>query len=188
MGSRKRCEARQNYHCTPSPADPRCRSRRLHPHSYTRTPPPVPFTIVDFKPRRHDQNTTMTDHNRLAPPSTSSSASPTIHEEPGVTSPVDIEDTDPNIADKRLNEKTKGLPASDTQAEDDVLVVNWEGPDDPENPKKCVNLPSLICVNLLTSVGATAHLASSAAGVLGENGLRPLSSRPLHLSALFPPP
>ena len=92
----------------------------------------------------------MTDHNRLAPPSTSSSASPTIHEEPGVTSPVDIEDTDPNIADKRLNEKTKGLPASDTQAEDDVLVVNWEGPDDPENPKKCVSLLSFICVNLLT--------------------------------------
>ncbi|TBU32694.1 MFS polyamine transporter [Dichomitus squalens] len=75
----------------------------------------------------------MTDQHRLATPSTS--ASPTIHEEPGVASPVDIEDTDPNVADKPQNEKTRVAPPSEDASEDDVLIVNWEGPDDPENPK-----------------------------------------------------
>ena len=72
----------------------------------------------------------MTDTKRLPTSSASSSATPTIHDESGVARPVDSD-----MPDKQKSEKTTTVPASQTD-DDGTLVVNWEGPDDPENPKK----------------------------------------------------
>lgn len=39
------------------------------------------------------------------------------------------------------------------KGDEDVLIVDWDGPDDPANPKKCVTLqPNLICRKLIVVV------------------------------------
>lgn len=35
-------------------------------------------------------------------------------------------------------------PSTESEDEDKIIVVDWEGPDDPENPKKCVLLPNIV--------------------------------------------
>lgn len=45
------------------------------------------------------------------------------------------EQIEDELADSTKNEKTGDVVTS-TDAENDTLIVDWEGPDDPENPKK----------------------------------------------------
>ncbi|RDX43808.1 MFS polyamine transporter [Lentinus brumalis] len=66
------------------------------------------------------------------------SATPTVHDEPGISSPVDISGNQPGSdVEKSRNEKAaKATQDNDSRSTDDgVLVVDWEGPDDPQNPK-----------------------------------------------------
>lgn len=37
-------------------------------------------------------------------------------------------------------EQDGGTTMGEKPAEEDVVWVDWEGPDDPENPKKCVKV------------------------------------------------
>ncbi len=76
------------------------------------------------------------------------SATPTVHDEPGISSPADISGIQPGSdVEKSRNEKAaKATQDNDSRSTDDgVLVVDWEGPDDPQNPKKCV-IPSLYLI------------------------------------------
>lgn len=73
------------------------------------------------------------------------SATPTVHDEPGISSPVAISDMEPGTDVDNLksrNEKavktTQDDRDSSRSTDDGVLVVNWEGPDDPQNPQKYV--------------------------------------------------
>ena len=73
------------------------------------------------------------------------SATPTVHDEPGISSPVDISGMEPGTDVDNLksrNEKavktTQDDRDSSRSTDDGVLVVNWEGPDDPQNPQKYV--------------------------------------------------
>ncbi|KAM5544558.1 hypothetical protein V8D89_001456 [Ganoderma adspersum] len=78
----------------------------------------------------------MPDLARPQPSSPSSTRSPTVHEEPDVSNSANVfsqpEDTDTDH--KSLKNMSEKLARSEA-AEDGVLIVNWEGPDDPENPK-----------------------------------------------------
>ncbi|KAL7279358.1 hypothetical protein ACG7TL_007199 [Trametes sanguinea] len=77
----------------------------------------------------------------LAPPeSHTSSASPTIHDEPGVTGPLDV--SNDNVPENLKEETNKGkaarvstAPEPREKTDDGVLIINWDGPDDPQNPK-----------------------------------------------------
>ncbi|KAI0703412.1 MFS polyamine transporter [Cytidiella melzeri] len=88
-----------------------------------------------------------TSTTTLQPPSTSQSASdtptPTLHEEhidvplkeksqgdPNPEARIDEGDSDARLKQKRESEVSAS--ESDTS---DVIIVDWEGPDDPENPK-----------------------------------------------------
>lgn len=39
------------------------------------------------------------------------------------------------------SEHTHADEHGDGKGSSDVLIVDWEGPDDPQNPQKCVSLP-----------------------------------------------
>ena len=71
----------------------------------------------------------------------SESTTPTIRDEPGVASPVDPlgggVNADITPQDDKTTKLSKEQDAS-SQSDSDVLIVNWEGPDDPQNPKKYV--------------------------------------------------
>ena len=70
----------------------------------------------------------------------SESTTPTIRDEPGVASPVDPlggVNADITPQDDKTTKLSKEQDAS-SQSDADVLIVNWEGPDDPQNPKKYV--------------------------------------------------
>ncbi len=74
----------------------------------------------------------MKDSNPTLQDSGLASATPTVHDDPSISQPV-------------RGEKNKNMPNDDddgetrsTEGEGDVLIVDWEGPDDPRNPKKCV--------------------------------------------------
>lgn len=72
----------------------------------------------------------MKDSNPTLQDSGLSSATPTVHDDPSISQPV-------------RGEKNKNMPNDDDDGEtrsteEDVLIVDWEGPDDPRNPKKCV--------------------------------------------------
>ncbi|KAI0329280.1 MFS polyamine transporter [Cubamyces sp. BRFM 1775] len=72
------------------------------------------------------------------PDSNVPSATPTIRDEPGITGPVDA--SDPNLAENKpqANKSTTAQAEGDAESQlstEDVLIINWEGPDDPQNPK-----------------------------------------------------
>ncbi|KAI0749869.1 MFS polyamine transporter [Daedaleopsis nitida] len=75
----------------------------------------------------------MNSTDRSAAPS----ASPTIHEEPGIFKPVDTssapESDQPHAYEK--GGKATIAQEEDSTTNDDVVIVDWEGPDDPMNPK-----------------------------------------------------
>ncbi|KAI0636206.1 MFS polyamine transporter [Trametes polyzona] len=72
-------------------------------------------------------------------PSGLSSASPTIHDEPGISHPVDA--SDPSLPEnvKARTEKNQSASNDDYDGEtgsaNEPLIINWDGPDDPQNPK-----------------------------------------------------
>ena len=70
----------------------------------------------------------------------SESATPTVHDEPGVSAPIDANGLaiSSPVADAPRNEKSSKDMDQDSQTNSDVLIVNWDGPDDPQNPKKYV--------------------------------------------------
>jgi hypothetical protein len=68
------------------------------------------------------------------------------------------------------------LPATTTDT--DVLIVDWDGPDDPQNPKKCVTS--------LEQHGCWAY-SSCAAGAIDANGPRHLLYHRLLSSVQFRP-
>ena len=89
--------------------------------------------------------------SKLPVVNTSESTTPTIHDEPGVTSPVDASGMNASPLDAPSREKSTKLSKDEDQGSEsnsDVLIVNWEGPDDPQNPRKYVILirpyPSLV--------------------------------------------
>ena len=126
----------------------------------------------------------MPDLARLPPSSASSTRSPTVHEEPDVSHSANVfsqaTDTERKSL-KNLNEK-----ASESEfAEDGALIVNWEGPDDPENPKKYVIDLSSFAATESDVCGRNRPVRSIAAGLFRANGLRPSSSPPSRSSAPF---
>jgi hypothetical protein len=46
------------------------------------------------------------------------------------------EDKRPSTARTLVQDNSE--PQNFLKSEPDVLIVDWQGPDDPENPKKCV--------------------------------------------------
>ncbi|KAI0788016.1 MFS polyamine transporter [Fomes fomentarius] len=80
----------------------------------------------------------MTDSNKL-PTSAVPSATPTVHDEPGISSPVNISVMDSGDVKKAREEKCAEDAQDDrdssTHEDGRVLVVDWDGPDDPQNPK-----------------------------------------------------
>ncbi len=81
----------------------------------------------------------MTDTNKL-PTSAVPSATPTVHDEPGISSPVDISVMDPGDKPRQDSKRAEDAQDDDcnsgTQDDGRILVVDWDGPDDPQNPKK----------------------------------------------------
>ncbi|KAI9066085.1 hypothetical protein FKP32DRAFT_417520 [Trametes sanguinea] len=123
-----------SFHCT----RPSLRSERLQTApSYT---PPSRPSSPSVLAHDHPPGLSMTDKMPAPPESHSSSASPTIHDEPGVTGPLDV--SDENVPENLKEETNKGKAAQVTTApeprektEDGALIINWDGPDDPQNPK-----------------------------------------------------
>ncbi|KAJ2998512.1 hypothetical protein NUW54_g7025 [Trametes sanguinea] len=117
---------------------PSLRSERLQA-ACSYTPPSRPSSPPVFA-HDHPPRLSMTDKMPAPPESHSSSASPTIHDEPGVTGPLDV--SNENVPENLKEETNKGKAAQVTtapepreKAEDGALIVNWDGPDDPQNPK-----------------------------------------------------
>ncbi|KAI0775003.1 MFS polyamine transporter [Trametes elegans] len=86
-------------------------------------------------------------HNTTPPPGSdsprlsSASATPTVHDEPGLTGPIDASGANREENLKRRSEKDKNVQNDEDgdsrsrSSAEDVLIVNWEGPDDPQNPR-----------------------------------------------------
>ena len=76
-----------------------------------------------------------THSDDLKAPSSSDSATVL----PGERLSEDAEDA--GVRDEEKSQSAKQVPIeSQDEDNDDVIWVDWEGPDDPENPKKYVNL------------------------------------------------
>lgn len=65
-----------------------------------------------------------------------SSETGTLRDDPIVTS---AEHISPTV------EKSPRYPET---TDNDTFIVDWEGPEDPENPKKCVMIPPTLCFTL----------------------------------------
>lgn len=87
---------------------------------------------------------------------------------------------DDNAGNDDLDTNSEHTQAEEGVVKDseDVLIVDWDGPDDPQNPKKYVYYLLRLQTNLIRS----------AAGPTSTNGLLQLSSHVLLLSALCHPP
>lgn len=85
---------------------------------------------------------TVTDTAHRLLTSAAPSASPTIHEEPGILKHVETSTATQAESDPPNNYSEKGEQAREEEestrstTDEDVVIVNWEGPDDPQNPKK----------------------------------------------------
>lgn len=137
----------------------------------------------------------MKDPATPVPGSGLSSASPTVHDEPGISHPVDA--SNPNLpetdhAKAKSAEKNEPNDEDDGEvasSQDDVLIVDWDGPDDPMDPKKYVYLLALAHSPKAAHRTCNAHTDPvPAAGHTRRNGPPPRSSPRSPSSAPSPPP
>lgn len=104
------------------------------------------------------------------------SASPTLRDEP-IDLPLQEKSKEQPNPEAEPDDQSTGVTqppprhnSGETTADGhdtDVLIVDWEGPDDPENPKKCVVLPASAY-----DLNTVADLRFFLVGASNENGLR----------------
>ena len=119
------------------------------------------------------------------------SVTPTLHDEP-LDAPIEksTQHTDPEHEDgsEKNNLPPLGLvnEKGNTKNDEDVLIVDWDGPDDPQNPKKsAVTIRSaLMCMTYCVTIAG----ASSANGPQLPSSPRSHSSAPSRLLWLLQRP
>ncbi|KAI0366301.1 MFS polyamine transporter [Pilatotrama ljubarskyi] len=116
-----------------------------------------------------------------APDSRLSSATPTIHDEPGIASPVDA--SEPNSSENlkaRTQKKDKNArneeDGDNRSLAEDPLVVDWEGPDDPQNPrnwsfKKKWAATAIVSAFTFISPVSSSMMAPASEQIAGEFGI-----------------
>jgi hypothetical protein len=97
----------------------------------------------------------------------------------GILAPASKSDHIPEQSPSQKSCNTGNDELLATTSDTDVLIVDWDGPNDPQNPKKCV-----------VSAEQYGHCAYSSCtvGVIDANGPRHLSYHPLLSSVQFRPP
>ncbi|KAI0833706.1 MFS polyamine transporter [Trametes gibbosa] len=120
------------------------------------------------------------EHTSLVPGSGLSSASPTVHDEPGISRPVDA--SDPSLPE---TDTLKAKPANKNESNDDdapsseqqdALVIDWDGPDDPLNPrnwsyKKKWAATAIVSAFTFISPVSSSMMAPASMQIAGEFGI-----------------